>query len=116
MRLISAHQECSTESELLVIGRGPGLTSGGGRGQQSVVDTQQEEQQHLPGLPHHGNGLSGQLLDRRQHLLTQPDVVQAVLFGPGRTHGQNLITNPYPIIPGGPSLFLDALVEVERTV
>lgn len=71
---------------------GLGLTSGRGRGQQSVVDSQQEEQQDLPGLPHHGNGLSGQLLDSSQNLLAQPDVVQAVLFWSGWTDGRTHIT------------------------
>ena len=94
---------------------GLGLTSGGGRGQQSVVDTQQEEQQHLPGLPHHGNGLTGQFLDGRQDLLTQPDVVQAVLFWSGRTHRRTQITGVIESSQRDVLYVSIALVEVERT-
>lgn len=61
--------------------------------EQSVVDAQQEEQEHLPGFPHHGYRFSCQLLDRSENLLAKPDVVQTVLFRPAGTQTQNVSEN-----------------------
>lgn len=63
-----------------------GLTSNSGWGKQCVVDAKQEEQQHLPGFPHHGNRLTCQFLNCSQNLLAKPDVVQTMLFRPGGKH------------------------------
>lgn len=64
-------------------------TSNSGRREQRVVDTKQEEKQHLPRLSGHAGGVTGEFLHCRQHLLTQLEVHRAEVLRPARhTHNR----------------------------
>lgn len=63
-------------------------TSHSGRGEQRVVDTEQEEKQHLPRLSGHAGGVTGEFLHGRQHLLTQLEVHRAEVLRPARHTGR----------------------------
>lgn len=59
-------------------------TSHSGWGKQRVIDTEQEEKQHLPRLSGHTGGVTGEFLHCRQHLLTQLEVHRAEVLRPKR--------------------------------
>lgn len=57
-------------------------TSNSGWGKQCVINTKQEEKQHLPSLSGHTGRVPGKFLHCGQHLLTQLEVHRAEVLRP----------------------------------